>query len=150
MLCTLLVSACDSAGTTSDPLDEFRAGTDDTTDDDTTDDGAESWPVAGENFGPCHSDPNHIYRWCDATPGPFTLLCAAPQEDGSTHASVCVERRGEGDCPAEQLLPVGGGLFQSYKVEQDYWHGCSLSCLETVECPAGMICASDVCAWPTF
>jgi hypothetical protein len=150
LVCALLALACDSTDRAEQPNDVFRAGTDDDTTDESTDGGEPSPIPVGDNFGPCFSDADHVYHWCDTTPFPHTIICAVPQEDGLPHATVCVERRAKDACPSTQLLPIGGGLFGEYKIEQDFWNGCSLSCAAAADCPIGMICSSDVCSWETF
>jgi hypothetical protein len=154
LLLALIFPACDEA--VDSRYDDFRSGTDTTSDtgdttDDTTD-GGDPWPESiaqGQNFGPCFSDVDHIYHWCDTLTFP-NLVCAVPQEDDMPHATVCVERRAEGACPATEWFSIGNDLSQAYPVEQDYWNACSLACAAAGDCPVGMACTSDVCAWETF
>jgi hypothetical protein len=158
LLLALIFPACDEAGDSR--YDELRSGTDttsdtgDTTDDTTTGVDDDGLPIpVGQNFGPCFSDSDHIYHWCDPAPAVYPLVCAVPQEDGKPYATVCTQRRPEGKCPLAKGFVNENNMVIMYTQEQDYWNACPLVCDVDADCPSWpepMICSSGICAWETF
>lgn len=102
---------------------------------------------AGEVMGPCKHDPASVYHYCSQGVEPDApLLCAVPQEPDIEHASVCVERRVEGDCP--EWIDIDG---ESFALTQDAGaNACVIACVDSSDCPASMLCSAGMCAYPTF
>lgn len=102
---------------------------------------------AGEVMGPCLHDDAHVYHYCSQGTDPDApRLCAVPQELGIEHAGVCVERRAEGDC-LEPIVIDG----EPFALTQDEGaNACVISCSDSSDCPASMLCSAGMCAYPTF
>ena len=101
---------------------------------------------AGRPNGPCAHVDDFTYYYCGpASNKDAVSLCATPQEPGAPHATICVERRGLGECDP---IEIDGELYEP--TQDNHPHACVISCADSSECPASMLCVADICAYPTF